>query len=79
MTRKFPALFLVLVIATATTTGFAQTRRSLRPDKARDPVCGLMVDKDPNLSVNHKGEIYYFCSKADLDQFRKNPERYVRK
>ena len=79
MRRKIPVLILVLVVATAAATGFAQTRRSLRPDKARDPVCGLMVDKDPNLSVNHKGELYYFCSKADLDQFRKNPERYVKK
>jgi YHS domain-containing protein len=79
MKRRLPALILVLLVATTAATGLAQTRKSLRPDKARDPVCGMMVDKDAKLSFNHKGEIYYFCSRTDLDQFRKNPERYMRK
>ena len=38
-----------------------------------------MVDKDPKLSSAYKGETYYFCSKADLDEFKKNPEKYVKK
>ena len=49
------------------------------PPKAKDPVCGIMVDKDPDLSANHKGETYYFCSKADMDKFKKEPEKYVKK
>jgi YHS domain-containing protein len=48
-----------------------------RPDKVRDPVCGLMVEKDPELSAVYKGQTYYFCSKADRDKFIKNPGKYV--
>ena len=43
----------------------------------RDPVCGLMVEKDPELSAVYKGQTYYFCSKADRDKFMKVPEKYV--
>jgi YHS domain-containing protein len=49
-----------------------------RPEKVRDPVCGLMVEKDPELSAVYKGNTYYFCSKADRDKFKKNPEKYVK-
>jgi YHS domain-containing protein len=49
-----------------------------RPEKARDPVCGIMVEKDPNLSANYDGTTYYFCSKADRETFRKNPRKYVK-
>jgi YHS domain-containing protein len=49
-----------------------------RPEKVRDPVCGLMVEKDPELSAVYKGQTYYFCSKADRDKFKKNPEKYVK-
>ena len=79
MKRRFMALIVVLVITSAATAGFAQARRSLRPEKAKDPVCGLMVEKDPKLSTSFKGETYYFCSRADLDSFRKSPDRYVKK
>jgi YHS domain-containing protein len=49
-----------------------------RPEKVRDPVCGLMVEKDPELSAAYKGQTYYFCSKADREKFKKNPEKYIR-
>jgi YHS domain-containing protein len=60
---------------------FGQAKKSTpkpRPEKARDPVCGLMVEKDPQLSAVYKGKTYYFCSKADRDKFKKNPEKYVK-
>ena len=79
MKRRFLALIIVLAIATAANIDFAQVRRSSRPDKAKDPVCGLMVDKDLKLSVSHRGELYYFCSRTDLEIFKKNSERYVKK
>ena len=79
MRRRFLALILMLVVATATGSVFAQGRRSLRMDKAKDPVCGMMVDKDPKLAFAYRGETYYFCSRTDLDAFRKSPERFVRK
>ena len=49
-----------------------------RPERIRDPVCGLMVEKDPELSAVYKGQTYYFCSKADRNKFTKNPEKYVK-
>lgn len=76
MTRRILAVALILIFVAASMMVFAQSKKA---EKARDPVCGIMVDKDPNLSVNYRGEVYYFCSKADMDKFRKEPERYVKK
>ena len=79
MRRTVLVLVLVLAVTLATVSGFAQAKKSEKPEKAKDPVCGLMVDKDPALSAAYKGETYYFCSKADMDQFKKSPEKYVKK
>jgi Cu+-exporting ATPase len=76
MRRRVVAVALILMLATSM-LAFAQAKKS--PEKAKDPVCGIMVDKDPNLSANYKGETYYFCSKADMDKFKKEPEKYVKK
>ena len=78
MKRRFVALLIMLVFAAAITVS-GQTQPAKKPGKAKDPVCGLTVEKDPNLSTNYKGETYYFCSKADLEKFKKDPEKYVRK
>jgi len=54
-------------------TALAQTS----PTKSRDPVCGLLVEKDPSLTAVWSGRTYYFCSKADREQFTKQPEKYI--
>ena len=54
------------------------TKSNLRSEKARDPVCGIMVEKDPQLAAEYKGKIYYFCSKADRDKFKQDPQKYVK-
>jgi YHS domain-containing protein len=77
MRRTVIAVALILVLTATSMTAFAQAKKA--PEKARDPVCGIMVDKDPNLSVNHKGETYYFCSKADMEKFKKEPDKYAKK
>jgi YHS domain-containing protein len=38
-----------------------------------------MVEKDPELSAKYAGVVYYFCSKADIEQFRKHPAKYAKK
>jgi YHS domain-containing protein len=53
-------------------------KSNLQPEKARDPVCGIMVEKDPQLAAEYKGKTYYFCSKADRDKFKQNPQKYVK-
>ena len=77
MRRTAIAVALILILVVSSGALFAQSKKS--QEKAKDPVCGIMVDKDPNLSVNHKGETYYFCSKADMEKFKKEPEKYVKK
>ena len=77
MRRSVLAVVLILILAVTSMTVFAQAKKA--PEKAKDPVCGIMVDKDPNLSANFKGETYYFCSKADMDKFKKEPEKYAKK
>ena len=79
MKRRIFAIILVLVLTAAIAASGQTAQGKKAPEKAKDPVCGLMVDKDPNLSTNYKGETYYFCSKADLEKFKKEPEKYARK
>jgi YHS domain-containing protein len=77
MRRGAVAIILIIVLAATSMTAFAQAKKTA--EKAKDPVCGLMVEKDPNLATTYKGETYYFCSKADLEKFKKEPEKYVKK
>jgi YHS domain-containing protein len=77
MKRTVVAVALILVIAITSMTVFSQAKKA--PEKAKDPVCGIMVDKDPNLSANYKGETFYFCSRADMEKFKQEPEKYARK
>jgi YHS domain-containing protein len=77
MRRSVLAIALILILAATSITAFGQAKKA--PEKAKDPVCGIVVDKDPNLSANYKGETYYFCSKADMDKFKKEPEKYAKK
>jgi YHS domain-containing protein len=73
MMRATVAVILIATLAVVSMTALAQARKA---EKAKDPVCGIMVDKNPELSVNHKGEVFYFCSKAHMEEFKKNPQKY---
>ena len=77
MRRSIVAVVLIVILAATSMTVFAQAKKT--PEKAKDPVCGILVDKDPNLSANYKGETYYFCSKADMEKFKKEPDKYAKK
>ena len=44
----------------------------------KDPVCGMDVDPSHAAgSVEHKGQMHYFCSEHCVRKFKSNPERYV--
>jgi YHS domain-containing protein len=49
--------------------------------KAKDPVCGLEVDKDQakasGLTSDYEGQTYYFCRYNCNKQFDKDPVRYL--
>lgn len=77
MKRTVVAVALIIILAATSMTVFSQAKKA--SEKAKDPVCGIMVDKDPNLSANYKGETFYFCSKADMEKFKQEPEKYARK
>lgn len=75
--RAIIIVFITLLGLSALMFGQAKNAKP-RPEKVRDPVCGIMVEKDPNLAAEYKAKTYYFCSKADRDKFRKSPEKYVK-
>ena len=76
MKRTIPVILLIVVMACVSMTVLGQAKKA---EKARDPVCGIMVEKNPELSYSYKGETYYFCSKADIDKFKQTPDKYVKK
>jgi YHS domain-containing protein len=77
MKRNLVAIILIAAVAVVSMTAFAQARKP--PEKVRDPVCGMMVEKNPEFTASHKGDTYYFCSKADMETFKKNPDKYAKK
>ena len=46
--------------------------------RARDPICGMMVDKATALTTARGGRTYYFCSPA-CQQIFEDPERELKK
>ena len=46
-------------------------------ERAEDPVCHVRVLRNPELSVTHEGQTYYFCMKTDMETFRKDPGKYL--
>ncbi len=46
-------------------------------ERSIDPVCNIAVPRDPELSAEYRGKTYYFCMKADMEAFKKDPEKYL--
>ena len=69
--------FITLLVLSMLAVGQAKNVRP-KAEKARDPVCGILVEKDPALAADYKDRRYYFCSKADRDKFKQNPQKYVK-
>ena len=44
---------------------------------ARDPVCGMTVDRGKALSLEHAGRRYSFCGPGCRDRFAADPGRYL--
>ena len=79
MKNRRRLLISFIVLLGFCTLAIGQARKSnSRPERARDPVCGIMVEKDPQLAAEYKGKTYYFCSKADRDKFKQSPQKYVK-
>jgi len=78
MRRRISAIVLIVILAVSV-SAVAQAKKAEKPEKVKDPVCGIMVDKNPALSYTYKGETYYFCSKTDQEKFKEAPEKYAKK
>ena len=46
-------------------------------DKAKDPICGMVVDKSTPLRAERNGRVYYFCSTGCQHNFE-SPERELK-
>lgn len=68
-------LGILATFALCTLLVFSQGKKG----QVQDPVCGLWVDKNAELSYQYKGETYYFCSNRDKDLFKGNPAKYLNK
>lgn len=42
-----------------------------------DPVCGMTIDADQAIRVEHGAQTYYFCDPACADTFRDEPGRWT--
>ncbi len=45
--------------------------------KKIDPVCRVEVIMDSELHSDYKGKTYYFNSKGCMDEFTKDPEKFI--
>lgn len=45
----------------------------------RDPVCGMNVPETVPYKTEYKGATYYFCCDHCLAEFKRDPERYLRR
>jgi membrane fusion protein, copper/silver efflux system len=46
--------------------------------KVVDPVCGMEISPDEELSHAYKDKKYYFCSEDDLMTFKKDPDKHAK-
>jgi YHS domain-containing protein len=79
MKRRILVLALLACVGIAVSATGQGKKTDPSRDKSKDPVCGLFVERDPDLSATHNGVVHYFCSKTDRDSFNKAPERYLKK
>ncbi len=42
-----------------------------------DPVCGMAVEAEHAVSLQHEGRTFYFCSKGCSWEFRESPDRFL--
>ena len=44
---------------------------------AKDPVCGMQVDEEGPIRVQHKDKTYSFCSEGCKARFQEDPDRFI--
>lgn len=73
--KRTRGMVFVLLLAVAAGVGLIAAQSA---DKAKDPVCGMSVDKAAaKWTYEYKGTTYYFCGESCQKAFAKEPEKYL--
>lgn len=83
-------IFLSLMIAAGSQTAPAQNAQhdaqsAAAGSKSKDvgnkicPVTGEKIDEKSKVTYEYKGRIYNFCCAACIDEFKKDPDIYIKK
>ena len=56
----------------------AAEEETKKKDTGKDPVCGMEVNKDKAVKLEHGGKTYYFCSTMCEETFKKDPSKYLK-
>ncbi len=46
-------------------------------DRAKDPICNMMVDKTSSHKATHQGATYHFCAEECLKKFQAEPAKFA--
>jgi YHS domain-containing protein len=77
MNRKYSSLLILLLISFAfATPTFAAGETSKESKQTICPVMAGNIDK--NIYADYNGKRIYFCCSGCLDEFKKNPEKYIK-
>jgi len=50
----------------------SDSRKTVRGETARDPVCGMFVSTDLSHRLEWRGRTLHFCSRECLERYKKN-------
>ena len=70
-------LLLVSCDAKEEPKGHDHSQPAASADKAKDPVCGMLMEKAKMVKHAHEGADYYFCEDACLKKFQAEPKKYA--
>ena len=82
MKRLFLAIPLLIAAAcdqkpAPTATPDMKQPAAVSADRAKDPICNMMVDKATSIKTTHEGSTYYFCADGCLQKFKADPKKFA--
>jgi YHS domain-containing protein len=85
MTKKLVAIITIIcftIIAATIQAADLQVRQPTEAEIGRIEVCPVMnskiaVGKDTPV-IDYKGKSYYFCCSSCIDEFKKDPDKFVK-
>ena len=66
----------------AQTTSEGSKQETLKAQDAGNNICPITGEKIPensNITYEYKGKIYHFCCAGCPEEFKKDPEKYIKK